>query len=43
VLVGVGRGRVFHHRDVIAEFGGITNGGLHNSYLIRRQPDNLQP
>ena len=26
VLIGVARGRVFHHRDLIAEFGGIANG-----------------
>ena len=29
VLIGVARGRVFHHRDLITELGGIANGGLY--------------
>jgi hypothetical protein len=34
VLIGVARGRVFHHRDLIAEFGGIANGGLNTGVSV---------
>src|SRR5580700_11756341 len=37
VFIGVARGRVFHHRDLIAEFGGMANGGLHTG--VRDQSD----
>ena len=36
VFIGVARSRVLHHGDLIAELGGIANGGLHAG--VRDQP-----
>jgi len=35
VLIGVACGRVFHHRDLIAEFGGIRDGFTDGIGLIQ--------
>ena len=41
VLIGVARGRVFYHRDLIAEFGGIANGGLHTGVRDQSHDDDF--
>src|ERR1700722_16246960 len=41
VLVGVARGRVFYHRALIAEFGGIANGGLHTGVRDQSHDDDF--
>jgi hypothetical protein len=39
VLIGVACGRVFHHRDLIAELGVIANGGLHTGVRDQSHDD----
>src|SRR5580704_5200523 len=41
VLIGVARGRVFYHRDLIAEFSGIANGGLHTGVRDQSHDDDF--
>src|SRR5579871_55226 len=41
VLIRVAGGRVFHHRDLIAEFGGIANSSLHTGVGDQSDDDEL--
>jgi hypothetical protein len=31
VVIGVARGRIFHHRNLISKLGRVANGCLHTS------------
>ena len=41
VFIGVACSRVFHHRDLIAELGGIANGGLRTGARDQTHDDEL--